>query len=339
MKNQIKKLPNVSIIIPCFNEENTIEPLLEAIKKQNYPLDKLEVVISDAISIDQTKNKILNFSKNNSKPKIVLVDNPKRTIPSGVNIAAANATGEILVRLDAHSEPNPDYIGTSVELLTTHVADNVGGIWNIQPGESTCIAKAIAKSAAHPLGVGDAQYRVSEKAQYTDTVPFGAFYKNKFNEVGCFDESLLANEDYEFNARLRKLGGKIWLDPRIQSKYYSRKNLKALAKQYWGYGYWKVKMLLRYPKTIRIRQAIPPLFTMSIALLAIISFFLPFARIILEVEIGVYILALLIVSINTTFTHRESCFLLMPFVMSTMHFSWGSGFIYSLLTSLLNKSK
>jgi succinoglycan biosynthesis protein ExoA len=339
MKKQIKELPYVSIIIPCYNEENTIEPLLEAIKKQSYPLDKLEVVISDAISNDHTKEKILDFSKNNLKPKIVLVNNPKRTIPSGVNIAAENASGEILIRLDAHSEPNADYVKTSVDLLTANVADNVGGIWNIQPGGSTCIAKAIAKSAAHPLGVGDAQYRVSIKAQYTDTVPFGAFYKNKFNEIGCFDETLLANEDYEFNARLRKHGGKIWLDPRIQSKYYSRKNLKALAKQYWGYGFWKVKMLLRYPKTIRIRQAIPPLFTASIALLAIISFFVPFARIILGVEVCAYIISLLIVSINTTITQKESCFLLMPFVMITMHFSWGSGFIFSLLTSLLKIGK
>jgi succinoglycan biosynthesis protein ExoA len=339
MKNQIKELPYVSIIVPCYNEENTIGPLLEAIKKQNYPLEKLEVVISDAISSDGTKEKILEFSRKNQTPKVVLVNNPKQTIPSGVNIAAENANGEILVRLDAHSEPNSDYVKISVDLLTTHKADNVGGIWEIHPGETTCIAKAIAKSGAHPLGVGDAKYRVSSKAQYTDTVPFGAFYKNKFNQIGCFDETLLANEDYEFNARLRKHGGRIWLDPRIKSKYYSRKTIKDLAKQYWGYGFWKVKMLLRYPETIRIRQAIPPLFTASVGFLVILSLFIPFARIILRVELGAYILSVILVGIVTTTTQREFCFLLMPFAIITMHFSWGSGFIFSLMDTLFNINK
>ncbi|MEK6221943.1 MAG: glycosyltransferase family 2 protein, partial [Chloroflexota bacterium] len=239
------------------------------------------------------------------------------------------------VRLDAHSVPNPGYVCTSVELLTNNTADNVGGIWEIQPGENTCIAKAIAKSAAHPLGVGDAKYRVSKEAQYTDTVPFGAFYKAKFNEIGCFDETLLANEDYEFNARLRKHGGRIWLDPRIRSKYYSRKTLKDLAKQYWGYGFWKVKMLLRYPETIRFRQAVPPLFTASIGLLTIFSIFSPFARIILGVELVAYILSMLLVSIKTTITHKETCYILMPFVIATMHFSWGSGFLFSFVTSFI----
>lgn len=334
MKNLIKELPYVSIIVPCYNEEKTIGLLLEAIKKQHYPLEKIEVVISDAYSRDNTKQKILEFSRKNVSPLVLLVDNPPRTIPSGVNIAAKNASGEILIRLDAHSEPNPDYVNISVELLTTKVADNVGGIWDIQPGDSTCISKAIARSAAHPLGVGDAKYRVSKVAQYVDTVPFGAFFKTTFEKIGCFDETLLANEDYEFNARIKDHGGKVWLDPRIRSKYYARKTLKDLSKQYWRYGFWKVKMLLKYPKTIRLRQAIAPLFMASIGFLGILSFFIPFARIILGVEFGAYFLSMLFIGIQTAITQKEICYVLMPFAILTMHFSWGSGFLFSLLSSL-----
>ena len=337
MKNLINEFPYVSIIVPCYNEEKTIELLLEAIKKQHYPLEKIEVVIADANSQDSTKGKILEFSRKNASPSVLLIDNPLRTIPSAVNIAANNASGEILIRLDAHSEPNPDYVNISVELLSTHVADNVGGIWDIQPGETTCIAKAIARSAAHPLGVGDAKYRVSKIAQYVDTVPFGAFYKTTFEEIGCFDETLLANEDYEFNARLIDHGGKVWLDPRIRSKYYARKTLKDLSKQYWRYGFWKVKMLLRYPKTIQVRQAMPPIFVASIGFISILSIILPFARIILGVEFGAYFLSMLFIGIQTAITQKEICYLLMPFAIMTMHFSWGSGFLFSFLSSIRKK--
>ncbi|MDO9547272.1 MAG: glycosyltransferase family 2 protein [Pelolinea sp.] len=334
MKNQNKELPFVSIIVPCYNEEKTIGLLLEAINQQQYPLEKIEVVIADAYSQDGTKEKILEFSRKNTSPLVLLVDNPPQTIPSGVNIAAKKASGEILIRLDAHSEPNPEYVNTSVELLMNKVADNVGGIWDIQPGESTCIAKAIARSAAHRLGVGDAKYRVSKVAQYVDTVPFGAFFKNTFEKIGCFDETLLANEDYEFNARLKEHGGKIWLDPRIRSKYYARKTLKDLSKQYWRYGFWKYIMLQRYPTTIRWRQAIPPLFITSIGLLAVLSLFVPIARIILGVEFGAYFFSMLFIGFQTAITQKEICYILMPFAIITMHFSWGGGFLFSLLSSL-----
>ncbi len=333
MKKIHKKFPKVSIIIPCYNEEKTIGFLLKAIKKQEYPLSNIEIIIADSLSTDATKEKISKFIKSNPSILVKVVDNAKQTIPSGVNCAARVAKGEILIRLDAHSEPNAEYVKTSVDLLKKNVAENVGGIWEIQPWEDTCIAKAIAKAAAHPLGVGDAKYRVSTKAQYVDTVPFGAFYKKTFENIGCFDETMLANEDYEFNARLKNSGGKVWLDPRIRSKYYARKNLKELAKQYWRYGFWKARMLQRYPETIRWRQAIPPLFVVSIFLLGIFSIFIPIARIILGVEFGIYLLTVLFVGLQTAVKHTDLCFLLMPFAIITMHFSWGGGFMYSLFTS------
>lgn len=337
MKKNDKKYPKVSIIIPCYNEEETIGFLLNAIQKQNYPLSEIEIVISDSLSTDGTIEKISNFINCNPSSQIKVIENTKQTIPSGVNCAAKAANGEILIRLDAHSEPNEEYVKTSVDLLQKNVAENVGGIWEIQPGEKSCIANAIAKAAAHPLGVGDAKYRISTKAQYVDTVPFGAFYKRTFEQVGRFDETLLANEDYEFNTRIKNNGGRIWLDPRIRSKYYARKNLKELAKQYWRYGFWKVRMLQRYPKTIRWRQAIPPLFVLSLFILSIFSFFIPITHIILGVGLGVYLFTILLFSLHTAVKHNNLCFLLMPFAMMTMHISWGGGFIISLLKSFLNE--
>jgi succinoglycan biosynthesis protein ExoA len=328
------KHPLISVIVPCYNEERTIQLLLTALYHQTYPIKKMEVVISDALSTDNTREKIQEFLQKNPDLDVRVVDNNPRTIPAGVNSAASAARGEILVRLDAHSEPNPEYIETSVALLVSGKADNVGGVWQINPGADTCIARAIALAAANPLGVGDAKYRVSTKAQYVDTVPFGAFYRDKFFATGAFDETLLANEDYEFNARLQQGGGKVYMDPRIISRYHARPNLRKLAVQYWRYGFWKVKMLQRFPDTLRLRQAIPPLFVSSLGLMATFAIVFPFARIILLGEIILYLCALIAAGMICLLKEQKNECLLMPAAIVVMHFSWGTGFLYSLIRSL-----
>jgi glycosyltransferase involved in cell wall biosynthesis len=256
MQPKTHNQPEVSVIVPCYNEGDTIHLLLDALLQQSFPIEQMEVVISDAMSQDNTRENIQKFIDHHPELKILVVDNPARTIPAGVNSAAAAANGKYLVRMDAHSVPNRDYIATSLRLLKKGVADNVGGVWEILPGANTAIAKAIAAAAGHPLGAGDALYRIAKKAAYVETVPFGAFSKETFERVGRFDESLLSNEDYEFNTRIIQQGGRIWLDPQIRSQYFARKNLKQLAKQYWRYGFWKFRMLQRYPNTLRWRQAI-----------------------------------------------------------------------------------
>jgi succinoglycan biosynthesis protein ExoA len=329
MQPKTQKPIEVSIIVPCYNEADTIRLLLGAILKQSFPLKLMEVVISDAMSEDGTRKAINQFALENPGLSIQVVDNPQRTIPAGVNSAAAAARGKYLVRMDAHSVPDRDYIKNSIQLLKDGIADNVGGIWQIEPGGNTCIAKAIAAAAAHPLGAGDALYRIASKAAFVDTVPFGAFSKETFERVGRFDEKLLSNEDYEFNTRIRLAGGKIYLDPRIHSKYFARKTLSGLAKQYWRYGYWKYRMLKRYPQTLRWRQAMPPIFIFSLILLIILSSFLPIARIILTFGLSLYLLVLLLFSLIESIRKKEYCYIEMIFALVVMHFCWGSGFLYS----------
>jgi len=319
----------ISIIVPCFNEEKTIQLLLQAILDQNIDPEKMEVIIADALSTDNTRSKIQEFGSKNPTLSIRIVDNIKRTIPAAINLAANSAQGEYLLRLDAHSVPADDYIQKSIDLLKSGKAQNVGGIWEILPGSDTCISKAIARAAAHPFGAGDAGYRINAKSGYVDTVPFGAFKKVEFDRLGGFDEDLLSNEDYEFNTRLRQNGGKVWLDSSIQSKYYARKDLAGLAKQYWRYGFWKNTMLRKYPNSLRWRQAIPPLFVFSLIILAISSFFIPFARIIFATGVGFYFLALISSSIIESVKRKDGCYLMMAFAFATIHFCWGGGFLYS----------
>ena len=141
---------------------------------------------------------------------------------------------------------------------------------------------------------------------------------------------MLANEDYEFNTRVRRSGGKVWMDDRIQSEYFARKTLKDLSRQYWRYGFWKYKMLKKFPESIRWRQAIPPLFVLFLLLIGLVSFINPIALIIFTVVTALYLLIMLLASIYETVRSRNTCYLLMGFALITMHVSWGSGFLFSI---------
>ncbi|MCK7520575.1 MAG: glycosyltransferase family 2 protein [Ignavibacteriales bacterium] len=286
------------------------------------------------MSTDGTRDEIAKFQADFPDLSVRVVDNPLRTIPSGLNRAIEASHGEILVRLDAHSKPYPDYVEKCVQALEAGRGDNVGGVWEIQPGAETWIAKSIAVAAAHPLGVGDALYRHARHAAEVDTVPFGSFRRELVERVGRFDESLLTNEDYEFNARIRKAGGRIWLAPSIRSVYFARSTLKELARQYWRYGYWKWRMLRRYPDTLRWRQALPPLFVLSLVGLVLISLFVPLFKFVLAGELVIYFATMFLAGLRSA-SQRGSTYLMigLPLAIPVMHISWGSGFLWSILSS------
>ena len=317
----------ISIIIPCLNEEKTIRILLDAIFAQTYPVAEMEVIIADGLSEDNTRTEISAFKEEYPDLDVKVIDSPTRKIPVGLNLAINAARGEIIVRLDAHSAPNADYVARCVDALNAGLGDNVGGVWDIRPGAEGWVAASIAVSAAHPLGVGDAAYRHATRAQVVDTVPFGAFRRELVEKIGFFDETLLANEDYEFNARIRQSGGKIWLDPAIQSIYFARPTFRRLAQQYFNYGFWKWKMLRRYPETLRWRQFLPPIFVLSLLFWLILGvFFLP-AFFFLVLEFFFYFLILFAAALKKKM-------LGLPIAISIMHISWGSGLLWSALTSV-----
>jgi len=333
-------MKTVSVIIPCYNEEATIGLLLEAICGQTYPREFIEVIIADGISTDQTRNVINKYVLQYPGLFLKIVDNPRRIIPAALNTAIRASTGEIILRLDAHSIPRQDYIERSVKNLELGLGDNVGGVWMIEPGGEGWMAKSISLAAAHPLGVGDAMYRLGTSAGVVDTVPFGAFYRSTLEQVGGYDESLLTNEDYELNTRIRMNGRRVYLDPEIRSVYYARANLAQLAHQYWRYGYWKYRMLKRYPSTLRWRQAIPPVFVLGILILILAGIWLPVARWFLLGGLLFYIGVLMATSITRAIKGNNILLILgVPLAIATMHCCWGSGFLWSLATSIFEPRK
>lgn len=330
------KFPLVSIIVPCYNEQKTIRHLLEAIYAQTYPRNRLEVIVADGLSTDGTRQVIETFAQEHPDLSLKVVDNPKRHIPAALNAALRQAGGEIIVRLDAHSMPYPDYVERCVAALEAGLGENVGGLWEIRPGAPTWVGRAIALAAAHPLGVGDARYRHGSKPAYVDTVPFGAFKRELLALVGFFDETLLTNEDYEFNARLRARGGRIWFDPSIRSVYFARPTLKALARQYWRYGFWKWRMLRRYPRTLRWRQALPPLFVFSLVMLFGLGWGWPGFWWLLAGLGGVYLFILSLAGLTKALQERQPALVIgLPLAIATMHLTWGTGFLWSMIKGML----
>ncbi len=324
--------PTASIIVPCYNEQATIRLLLEAIYVQTYPRQEIEVLISDGQSSDGTRQVIQAYQDEYPDLSIRVLDNPQQSIPSALNIAIRAAKGEYIIRMDAHSKPYPDYVERCIRALESGKGDNVGGVWEIQPGGTGWLAGSIAVAAAHPLGVGDAHYRVGGEAKAVDTVPFGSYRRSYAMQVGMYDESLLTNEDYEFNTRIRSAGGTVWFDPSIRSIYYSRGNILALANQYFRYGYWKGKMLRRYPGTLRWRQLLPPLFAASLFVFSVVGLFIPVFRWILLFEVGIYLLVLMAVGLSLALKKADLSLIIgFPLAVATMHVSWGCALLWSII--------
>lgn len=325
-------VPEVSIIIPCLNEEKTISKLLESILHQTFPVERMEVVIADGMSDDQTRARIEQFQQAHSEMSIRVCDNPDRKIPVGLNIAIRAARAPILTRMDAHTLPALDYVEKSVVGLKAGLGANVGGVIDVKPSENTWIARSISIATAHPLGVGDAKYRWTTKAGTADTVAFGTYYKKTVESIGYYNETLLVNEDYEFNARLRASGGKVWIDPAIRAVYYSRSTFGALARQYFTYGFWKFKMLRKNPGTLRLRQALPPLFVFGVLMLLLLAVFNSLARTLLLAGLGAYLVILTCASLKVAILQKDATLVVgvISAIMS-MHFSWGAGFWWSIL--------
>jgi succinoglycan biosynthesis protein ExoA len=325
----------VSIIVPSYNEADTIGLLIDAIARQDVPLGDLEVILADGMSQDDTRRAAQQAAARHPGLSLRIIDNPDRNIPSALNRALRAASGATLIRLDAHSIPATDYVQRCLDALRETGAANVGGQWDIRPSSPRTVARSIAEAGSHPLGAGDARYRTGGAAGTVDTVPFGAFPRRWLELVGGYDETLLTNEDYELNLRLRRAGGKIWFDPGIRSAYFARENLPALARQYFRYGFWKGRVVLRHPGSLRWRQAAAPLLVLASVTLCALSPWFAAARGLLALELGAYALLLVAAGIERAFRRNEAGLSWgLPLALATIHGSWGAGFWWGVLTGL-----
>lgn len=318
--------PQASVIIPCRNEAAHIERVLDALRRQNF--GGMEVLVIDGMSTDSTPAVIREYAARHPDFQLKLFINPRVTTPSALNLGVHAARSKIIVRLDGHAIPATDYIRRCVETLKRSGAEVVGGRWIVQPGGSGVVAEAIALAVSSPLGAGDAIYRLtgSHPAGDTDTVPFGCFRKATWKALGGFDERLLSNEDYDFNYRVRRAGGRVFFNPAIQCIYLSRSKLSDLWGQYFRYGWWKAQMLRRHPHSLRWRQALLPVFVGGVVGLSWAALFWSAARWFLAGLLVAYVGVCLAASLWLAAAHRAwRALVMLPWAFVSIHFAWGIG--------------
>ncbi len=324
--------PAVTVILPIRNEAAYIECGLKAIADQDF-LESVEILISDGMSTDETRRIIHDFSDRHPQLQIQILDNPDHIVPTGFNIALRQAKGEIIIRVDGHTIIAPDYVRQCVDALHRTNADNVGGKMNAIG--VTLFGEATALATSSPFGIGGGRFHYSDKEEWVDTVYMGAWPRRVFEKIGLFDEELVRDQDDEFNYRLRENGGRILLSPAIKSEYTVRSSPKALWKQYYQYGFWKVRVLQKHPRQMRLRQFVPPLLVASLSLSLLMLFIPyiphPFSLIPFSLIMGFYMLANLCASLMTAARRGWEYIFLLPLIYAILHLSYGIGLLAGLL--------
>jgi glycosyltransferase involved in cell wall biosynthesis len=283
------------------------------------------------MSEDGTRNIVESYQAQHHF--ISLLDNPERITPTALNIGLNQAKSDIIMRMDAHTLYPPNYISGLVAALRETGGDNVGGRWITQPGADTPVAKAIALVLAHPLGVGNAYFRIGAKeARRVDTVPFGCYRREVFERLGRFDERLERNQDIEFNARLQRAGGTIYLIPVIYSLYHARSNLRDLWWNNFGNGCWNIYSTSINSASLSWRHFVPLLFVSTLLLAAGLVAIFPAGWHWLGLILGGYVLTILGASVSIAKREGMRQVAMLPLVFAVLHFSYGLGSVWGLIT-------
>jgi len=320
--------PSLTILMPCFNESKFIVGSVESLLSGNYPKSKIEILVIDGGSTDNTIEKVKLLCERFDSVK--LLHNAKKVVPAALNLGVASASNDLLIWCGAHAIYDSDYVKNSVAtLLGEQAASSVGGV--ISPIANSRVGKAIAIATTSKFGIGNAKYRYASTRQLVDTVFGGCFYRANVLKVGGFNEQWIRNQDSEFNHRLRTQIGPIILEPSIRCQYYCRETLRELSSQYFSYGFWRFNTLLAHPSSFTYRQAAPVALCAGLALSFVllasgwsIGFMLP----------AVYVSACLTVSFFETLKSRRMIHLvLLPVIFFTLHVSWGLGFIWNSLST------
>jgi len=337
----MKKINNthklVSVIVPCRNEEKYIEGLLNNILNQDYPSEFLQVLIVDGLSTDRTTEIIKCFIEKHKHIK--LLENCHKTVPYGLNQGLKSATGEVIIRIDAHSIYPNNYISELVSHLFDLKADNVGGVWETTPASQTIIASAIAVATSSAFGIGNAHYRLANNAvRQVDTVPFGCYRREVFDKIGLFDEDLTRNQDDEFNGRLINAGGRIFLIPNLKIIYFSRSTLSKMSKMFYQYGLFKPLVNKKLGSPATIRQLVPPIFVLLLLSLPI-SLINPIIAAIFFSALTAYFTLSIAVSISICIRQKKIELFILPMVFFLIHLSYGFGYLVGIVKFIFLNDK
>jgi glycosyltransferase involved in cell wall biosynthesis len=320
----INELPKVSVIIPCRNEERFIGRCLDSIIANDYPKDKLEILVVDGMSEDRSAEFVRNLAKDH--PSVHLLENPQKITPAAFNIGIRKARGQVILIASAHSSLQPHHIRISLELLSGLHADVVGGPVRTIPASEKLADRAIAQVLSHRFGVGNSRFRTDfEYEGPVDTVPFGAYQRDVFERFGMFDETLSRNQDNEFHSRILRKGGSIFSSPRLTALYYGDSGVGRFCRHAWRAGFWNACTLFSHPGSLRIRHFIPAVFALLVITGGVLSLLGKLGKWLLA-AIGLsYLAGAVTASLQIVFRQRHISMLVLPAFFATYHFSYGVG--------------
>lgn len=321
--SSIDRSTTISVVLAVKNEARHLRAAVEAVQAQTG-VEIADIAIAIAPSSDDTVTIARDLAE--SDPRIVVLDNPDSWVSHGLNRAIAATTGDIVVRVDGHCELAPDYVTTAAATMARTGASVVGGIQRAIGTAPT--QRAIAAAMTSPLGVGDAKFHYGGAEGPTDTVFLGVFRRDALEAVGGFNETLLRNQDYDLNWRIRQSGGVVWFDPNLAVDYLPRATLGGLWRQYVDYGWWKQIMLRDNPASLKARQMAAPVLVAGLTGSAVAAAATRRPWILLPwLGYGAALVAGAAAAKNQPLATR----LRLPAVFATMHLAWGSGFWASLL--------
>lgn len=324
--------PFVSVVMPVRNEAAHIADCLADALGQDYPADRFEVLVADGCSTDATPQIIAELQSQH--PNLRLIPNPQRITPTGLNAAIRAAHGEIIARMDAHTEYARDYLRQCVMVLKETGAQNAGGAARTKA--NGYLQQAISLAYHSPFSAGGARFHNVEYEGEVDTVTYGCWRKQTLLDLGLFDEELVRNQDDELNLRLTRQGGKIWQSARIRSWYHPRASLAALLRQYSQYGYWKVRVIQKHKLPASWRHLVPGAWLGSLILLTLLAPVHHWIFALLMVHLFVYLLANLMATALTCLRANDFRFLpILPVVFACYHVGYGFGFLRGLIDFVL----
>ena len=322
--------PFVTVVVPCRNEEKHIARCLQSILNNDYPPERIEILVVDGMSEDQTREIVARYSAR--YPMIRIVDNLKKHIPAAMNAGIRAACGERILKMDAHSTYQREYISRCVRYQDEYGAENSGGIAKIVPGADTWTGRAIVLGLASRFGSGNANVKVGvTKPTWSDSTAFGCFKKDLFERIGMYDEKLLSSSDLDVNQRIQAAGGRILFVPDIVVNYAADGDLRTLRRHVFADGVW-VSYVMKFGKRAwSWRHWVPALFVLS--LLAALALGVV-SRLFLWLGLGVagvYAAASLAVSLQIAVRERELRYaFLLPVVYAVRHFVFGAGTLFGL---------
>jgi succinoglycan biosynthesis protein ExoA len=256
-------LPSVSVIVPCRGEELFIALCLDSILANDYPRERLEILVVDGMSQDGTRPIVADYAKRYASLR--LLDNRKGTIPAAMNRGIGESRGQVILKMDAHASYPPDYISQSVRHLLSYEADMAGGVWVIAPRKQTAVCEAIALALSHWFASGNAYIKTGVGSpRWADAAAFGCWRRETLDRLGPFDERMIRNSDMELNLRLRKSGGRILLVPQIKITYYADADLKAFWRHNFSDGLWTTYAFKFGKRASSWRHWVPLMFVLSL---------------------------------------------------------------------------